>query len=83
MDELTIEFAERITKLEQMMEQSKLDREELKDGMASISVSLSDMKSSLDKYQGFWGGALLVISAVWAFIQLAGDFFMSKLKGEG
>jgi hypothetical protein len=50
--------------------------------MDSLSELLGEMKQDLAKYRGFWGGALLIISALWAFIELTGGWFVAKLRGE-
>jgi hypothetical protein len=81
-EEINIEFAERIAKLEVLAEQSKKDQDALGGKMDSLSELLGEMKQDLAKYRGFWGGALLIISALWAFIELTGGWFVAKLRGE-
>lgn len=63
----------------------------LESKMDSLSASLTEIKKtqdvivqSLNKNKGFWGGALLMISAIWAFLtQIAphiADFFHTQSK---
>lgn len=82
MDELSIEFAQRIAQLEVIAEQSKKDQDVLSGKVDSITETLGEMRQDLSRYRGFWGGALLVVSAIWAFLELFGNWVAARMKGE-
>ena len=83
------EIYERLATLEERADQGGRDRAEMKESMdglhsefGAFQETLNGMKEQLAKYHGFWGGALLIISAIWAFIELAGDWLLAKIRGE-
>ena len=87
--EFAIEVAERLAKLEEGQKSAEKERHEMKGAMEKEETGLSDnresisgMKEELARYRGFWGGALLVVSAVWAFIQLGWDWIAKHVKGD-
>ena len=89
MDDHMIEIHERLAILEEKAEQGGNDRAEIKrsqeglhDDFIKLAETINDMRNDLAKYRGFWGGALLVVSAVWAFIELSGAWIVQKIKGE-
>ena len=89
MDELHLDFAERIAKLEAQSEAALRESAAMKIGMdevyaefKTVNESLGELREELARYRGFWGGALLVCSAVWAFLQFGWEWIVAKAKGE-
>lgn len=87
--EFAIEVAERLAKLEEGQKSAERERHEMRGSVDSLATGLSDiresisgMKEELARYRGFWGGALLVVSAVWAFLQLGWDWIAKHIKGD-
>lgn len=83
MGENDMDFAERIATLEQLARQANEDREDMKACIHAVQDTLNQMREELAKYRGFWGGAMLVAGAVWAFITLAWDWLHAQVTGSG
>jgi uncharacterized protein YukE len=83
MDALVREHAERLSALETKGDSMETSMDKLHADVKELNETLSDMRHELARYRGFWGGALLVASAVWAFVTLAWDWFVGHVKGEG
>jgi Flp pilus assembly protein TadB len=88
--EFAIEVAERLAKLEESQRAAEKSRDEMKENISEMTAefrevkdTLVGMREELARYRGFWGGALLVVSAVWAFLQLGWGWIETKLHGGG
>lgn len=77
-----MELAQRIAVLETRANQSSDDNEDIKNSIHQIQATLNEMREELSKYRGFWGGALLVVGALWTFVTFAWDWILKQLKGE-
>lgn len=82
MDEDLMEHAERLSALEVRAGRHDTDMTELKDEFRKVIESINGMKEELSKYRGFWGGIIIVCSALWAFLTLAWESIWARLKGE-
>ena len=67
-----VHHLERIAVLETKVEAMSVN-------LTSIEGKLDTAIASLAKNKGFWGGAVLILSAVWAFVTQAGPAIMSAL----
>ncbi len=48
--------------------------------LTSIESKLDTAIASLAKNKGFWGGAILILSAVWAFVTQAGPALLAAFS---
>jgi hypothetical protein len=65
---------ERVAALETLMELQVKTSE-------TLAASVSEMKASLQKYQGFWGAVTLIGSAIWASFALFKDNILHLFNG--
>lgn len=80
----------RIAVLEHKSDEGKEDRAAIKRSVDTLHTefstfqdSITEMKEELARYRGFWGGAMLVASAVWAFMTFAWEYVVKAIKGDG
>lgn len=60
---------ERLARLEQQNESMKSDMEETKVMIGELENKLDDILKELARYKGFLGGAVFIVTSVWAFFQ--------------
>lgn len=82
MDDVAREHAERLSALEANGENMESSMDKLHSEVKELKETLTDMRQELARYRGFWGGALLVASAVWAFVTLAWDWLVGQVRGD-
>lgn len=90
MERAMTEMAQRVAKLEVLADSAVEDRKELKEQVATISSEITEltaaiagMNQEMARYRGFWGGAMLVIAAIWSFVTLFGGAIWERLQGKG
>lgn len=81
------DIAARIAVLEHKADEGKEERGAIKKSVESLrgefsifGDTLNGMREELARYRGFWGGAMLVIGALWAFGKLTWDWFAAQMK---
>lgn len=55
--------------------------EAVEKGLASIETKLDVALAAQAKYKGFWGGILMVVSALWYVVTQFGGHISSSFKG--
>jgi hypothetical protein len=59
---------ERIARLEERSDSHDKTHEALNSGIKELTVSIQDLKLSLQKQRGFVGGVAFCVSSIWAVI---------------
>lgn len=68
------EVSERLASAETKLEAIQKDLADTKTDVKALTLALS-------KYQGFWGGFVLVVGAVWILFQFGWEHFKAKALG--
>lgn len=71
------EILERISKIEQQVEDHTVDDDKRFEQMASIDAKLDKLELDLARYRGLVGGVLLVVTALVSFVKF---FWEDALK---
>lgn len=84
-NDIMMELMERVTRIETQFEEHHKDILAKFEQAVVIGASHADkirkMEDSLTRYQGFWGAATLVASAVATFLMIFWDSLREKLFG--
>jgi hypothetical protein len=68
MDDRIVEMSERIAALEAQAEHGQTDRNEIKESLHTMELSLGALVKKISKWEGKFGGVIFIIGCLWAFL---------------
>ena len=74
-------LAERIARMEQRLDHIDLAEAKHLYYQQEMSSKIDDLTLEIDKYKGFIGGVLFIVSCLWAFVTM-GIPYILKLTGK-
>lgn len=80
---LTPEVAERLARVEERVDTVIASVDDLKETQATIQNSVQSISTDIKKYQGFIGGVVFIVSAMWGIFVLAVGKFFPSVTGHG
>lgn len=76
-------IAAKIAVLETQQDIAKAERGAIRQDQHDIKEAIDRMESELTRYRGFWGGVVLVVSAILTFLKFYWDSVLNFIKGTG
>lgn len=76
-------IAAKIAVLENKQETASAEREAIRRETKEIKDAINRMEDELTRYRGFWGGIVLVATAIFTFLKFYGTSLSNFVRGTG
>lgn len=76
-------IAAKIAVLENQQAEARAERVAIRQDQKDIKDAIDRMEGELTRYRGFWGGVVLIISAILTFLKFYWESVANFVKGTG